>query len=117
MLEIIALSYISFSELQKVDQTITPQWAENNTEEFNKTLYSLGMDTSIPYDWQRNIPHRNRFNEVVTCDRIVGNELTTKEWINSGYASQEAIDKSRHNRILIDLYRMKGLVESVGMEN
>ena len=117
MLEIIALSYISFSELQKVDQTITPQWAENNTEEFNKTLYSLGMDTSIPYDWQRNIPHRNRFNEVVTCDRIVGNERTDKEWINSGYASQEAIDKSKHNKILVDLYRMKGLVESVGMEN
>lgn len=117
MLEIIALSYISFSELQKVDQTITPQWAENNTEEFNKTLYSLGMDTSIPYDWQRNIPHRNRFNEVVTCDRIVGNERTCKEWVNSGYASQEAVDKSKHNKILVDLYRMKGLVESVGMEN
>lgn len=117
MLEIIALSYISFSELQKVDNTITPEWAENNTEEFNKTLYSLGMDTSIPYDWQRNIPHRNRFNEVVTCDRIVGNELTTKEWIHSGHASQEAIDKASRSRLLVDLYRQKGLVESVGMEN
>lgn len=113
MLEIIALSYISFSELQKVDNTITPEWAENNIEEFNKILYSLGMDIEIPYDWQRNIPHRNRLNEVVRCDRIVGNERLDKDWINSGYASIEAKDKSRSNRLLVDLYRMKGLVESV----
>ena len=112
MLEIVALNYISFSELQKVDTSITPEWAENNIDKFNEILNDLGMDISIPYDWQRNIPHRNRFNEIVTCDRIVGNELTTKEWINSGHASQEAIDKAKRSRLLVDLYRMKGLVES-----
>lgn len=111
MLEIIALSYISFSELQKVDNTITPEWAENNIEEFNKILYSLGMDTEIPYDWQRNIPHRNRLNEVVRCDRIVGNERLDKDWINSGYASIEAKDKSLKSKLLTDLYRIRGLVE------
>ena len=117
MLEIVALSYISFSELQKVDTSITPEWAENNIDKFNEILRSIGVDTEIPYDWQRNIPHRNRFNEIVTCDRIVGNELTTKEWVESGYASQEAIDKSKRNKLLTDIYRMKGLVESVEMEN
>lgn len=113
MLEIIALSYISFSELKRVDEKITPSWAENNIEEFNSILYQLGMDTEIPYDWQRNIPHRNQLNEVVRCDRIVGNSRLDKDWINSGYASVEAKDKSLRSKLLIDLYRMKGLVESV----
>jgi len=117
MLEIVALSYISFSELQKVDTSITPEWAENNIDKFNEILNDLGMDISIPYDWQRNIPHRNRFNEIVTCDRIVGNERIDKGWVESGYASQEAIDKASRSRLLVDLYRQKGLVESVGMEN
>ena len=94
MLEIVALNYISFSELQKVDTSITPEWAENNIDKFNEILNDLGMDISVPYDWQRNIPHRNRFNEIVTCDRIVGNERTDKGWVESGYASQEAIDKA-----------------------
>ena len=51
MLEIVALSYISFSELQKVDTSITPEWAENNIDKFNEILTSVGMDSSIPYDW------------------------------------------------------------------
>ena len=114
MLEIIALSYISFSEIQKVDKKITPEWAEANIEKFHEVLYSLGMDTEIPYDWQHNIQHRNRFNEIVTCDRIVGNQRTDQEWVDSGYASREAIDKSKRSSLLTDLYRMKGLVQSKG---
>lgn len=114
MLEIIALSYISFSEIQKVDKSITPEWAESNIERFHSILHNLGMDMEIPYDWQRNIQHRNRFNEIVTCDRIVGNSRTDKEWVESGYASLEAIDKSKKSKLLTDLYRMKGLVQSKG---
>jgi hypothetical protein len=112
MLNIIALRYISFSEIQRTNPEVTPEYAKSNLEEFHKILYQLGLDTSIPYDWQVNIPHRNFFNQVVTCDRIVGNELTTPEWISSGLASQEAIDRSKNNKILIDLYRLKGMVES-----
>lgn len=111
MLNIIALSYISFSEIQKVNPKVTPTWAKNNLTEFHNILKELGMDISVPYDWQVNIQHRNRFNEVVTCDRIVGNELTSKDWVNSGYASREAVDKSKRSKLLIDLYRMKGLVQ------
>lgn len=111
MLNIIALSYISFSEIQKVNPKVTPTWAKNNLTEFHTILKELGMDISVPYDWQVNIQHRNRFNEVVTCDRIVGNELTSKDWVNSGYASREAVDKAKKSKLLIDLYRMKGLVQ------
>lgn len=111
MLNIIALSYISFSEIQKVNPKVTPTWAKNNLTEFHTILKELGMDISVPYDWQVNIQHRNRFNEVVTCDRIVGNELTSKDWVNSGHASREAVDKAKKSKLLIDLYRMKGLVQ------
>lgn len=111
MLNIIALRYISFSEIQKTNPEITPDWAKNNIEEFHNILFQLGMDISIPYDWQVNIPHRNYFNEVAICDRIVGNERLDRDWLESGLASREAKDKAQHNHLLIDLYRMKGLVD------
>ena len=60
---------------------------------------------------QENLQHRNRFNEVVICDRYVGNERTDKEWLNSGYASQEAKDKATGSKMLADLYRLRGAVE------
>jgi len=47
----------------------------------------------------------------VTCDRFVGNERTDKEWIESGYASREAKDKSSGSKLLTDIYRQKGMVE------
>ena len=113
MLNIVALRYISFSEINKVDKTITPEWASKNPEAFNTILYNLGMDISIPYDWQVNIQHRNYFNEVVTCDRIVGNERLDKEWLEGNkLASTEAKDKARKSKLVIDLYRLKGMVES-----
>ena len=40
-----------------------------------------------------------------------GYERTDKEWIESGYASREAKDKASNNRLLNDLYRMKGYLE------
>lgn len=112
MLNIIALRYISFSEINKVDPSITPEWASKNKEKFDKLLYDLGLDTSIPYDWQVNIRHRNYFNEVVTCDRIVGNERLDCSWLETKLASVEAKDKARNSKLVIDLYRLKGMVES-----
>lgn len=111
MLNIIALRYISLSEIQKTNPEITLAWIENNPEQFKVILFELGLDTSIPWDWQENIPHRNFFNEVVTCDRWVGNERTDKVWIESGNASLEAKDKSKGNKLIIDLYRQRGLVD------
>lgn len=111
MLNIVALVYISLSEIQKIRPEVNPQWIKNHKKEFQLILHSLGMNTDIPYDHQEKVQHRNRFNEVVLCDRFVGNERTDQEWVQSGYASQEAIDKSKNNRLLIDLYRQKGMVD------
>ena len=111
MLKITALSYISLSEINKVRPEIDSNWINKNQGEFKDILFQLGLDTNVPWDYQENIQHRNRFNEVVICDRWVGNERTDKEWIYSGLASREAKDKSTNNKLVTDLYRLKGLVD------
>ena len=111
MLNIVALRYISLSEINKVQPEVNRKWIENNPEEFNKILFELGVDVSVPYEYQDHLQHRNFFNEVVVCDRVVGNERQDLEWLESGFASIEAKDKSKGLRLLVDLYRLRGLVE------
>lgn len=111
MLKISALVYISFSELQQFNRNISPEWAAENPEEFKKVLWDVGLDTNVPWDYQTMQQHRNRFEQEVICDRIVGNERIDTEWINSGYASVAAKDKAAGNHLVLDLYRLKGLIE------
>jgi hypothetical protein len=110
-MQIAALIFVSMSELALVMPDITYDWVDNNPEEFNKILHDLGMNVNQPIDMQETIQHRNRFDKIVTCSRWVGNERTDKDWVNSGYASQAAIDKSKDNKLLNDLYRLRGAVE------
>ena len=110
-ISICALSIVSASEIAKVMPEFTYQWAEDNPSTFKAMLWELGMDVNMPYECQENIQHRNRFEEVVQCDRWVGNERIDADWVQSGLASYEAISKASGNRILTDIFRMKGLVE------
>ena len=110
-MNIAALCIVSVSELAKVKPEITYDWIEDNRDEFLDILYSIGMNTKQPIERQENLHHRNRFNELVVCDRYVGNERIDKEWLASGYASQEAKDKSLNNKMLNDLYRLQGRTE------
>lgn len=110
-MNIAALCIVSVSELAKVKPEITYDWIENNRDEFLDILYSIGMNTKQPIERQENLYHRNRFNELVVCDRYVGNERLDREWLASGYASQEAKDKSLNNKMLNDLYRLQGRTE------
>lgn len=112
MLQIAAIVYVSLSEIQTVAPWVTEDFIENNKEVFDKMLFDLGIDMNYPYETQV-VTHRNRFNNLITCPRYVGNERTDPEWINSTYASVEAIDKSKNSRLLTDCYRMRGMVESV----
>lgn len=111
MLNIVALRYISLSEINKIRPEVNKNWIDKNPEEFNKILFELGVDTSVPYEYQENLQHRNYFNEVVISDRVVGNERQDTDWLESGHASIEAKDKSLKSNLLTDLYRMKGLVD------
>ena len=111
-LKIAAICYLSLSEIQTVDPSITEDFIQNNPKDFEKILYELGMDVyNYPVD-EQELTHRNRFGNIITCKRWVGNERTDKEWLNTPYSSPEARDKSLNNKILTDLYMARGLVES-----
>lgn len=110
-MQITALCIISVSELAKVLPEITYKWIEEHPHEFQDILYGLGANISQPIEYQPEILHKNRFNELVQCDRYVCNERSDAEWINSGYASHEAKDKATGNKMILDMYRLKGLAE------
>lgn len=111
-LKIAAICYISLSEIQTVAPWINQDFISNNKDIFDRMLYDLGMDLQIPYEVQ-DVTHRNKFGNVITCQRYVGNERVDKDWVGSGYCSVEARDKSLNNSLLTDLYRQKGMTESV----
>ncbi len=111
--KILALVYVSSSEIAKV----IPDWDEVKAMEdpamFNLMLFELGIDPKFPIELQLNYQHRNRFDEVVICSRWVGHERQDKEWINSGYASKEAVDKAKNSRLLDSSYRSRAFTTDV----
>ena len=110
MSSIIALVYISLSELQTIDPKYTEEWVDGSEQELLGVLHGLGMDINKP--WERQVvEHRNRFGNINTGSRWVGNERIDKEWIESGHASQEAHDKASGSKLIFDLYRMRGMTE------
>lgn len=109
--EIAAVSRISLSEIQKVKPEITLEWCENNQEQLRTILYNLGMDTKYLIDWQY-VTHRNRFDEIIEGSvRFVGEERRDYAWLHSGNASVEALDRGLDNKLLCDLYRLRGHVK------
>ena len=106
--QIVAMVIVSESEIQKVIPNFNESFEQNKTQ-FESILWELGIDITKPYIKQKGLRHRNRLNEVVKCTRYLGEERLDMEWINSGYASQEAKDKYSSNHILDDLYRSKYL--------
>lgn len=108
---IVAYCIISESELILGYPEYNSDMYINDKTKFESILYSLGLDTSLAYTRQDNLWHRNRLNKVVLCSRYLGEERQDKEWIASGYASQEAIDKASKNKILEDLYRTRNLTK------
>lgn len=110
-MQIIALCIISMSEIAKVIPDITYKWIDENETKFYRMLHELGMDTRLNIERQEQIMHRNRLGEIRECDRWVGQERIDKQWLASGYATQEAIDKASGNRLILDIYRLKGQVE------
>lgn len=105
---IVAQVIVSESELARV----IPEYSyelESDTERFNQIMHDLGINISMPVLRQDGLQHRNRFNEVVVCSRWIGQERLDKEWLKSGYASKEAIDKAGGSKIVESLYREKCL--------
>lgn len=106
---IVAQVIISESELVKAIPKYDASFETTFPEEFKSLLWSLGLDTNEKYTRQDKLMHRNRFNEAVLCSRWVGEERQDSQWISSGYASREAVDKYSGSAILDDLYRQKNM--------
>ena len=110
---IVALVYVSESELVKAFPGYSAEWETTQPGLFSQILYSFGLNTAQPYHRQDAIQHRNKLNEIVTCSRWVGNERHDDEWIALGFASREALDRHKNNRLLDDSYRMRGMTQDV----
>lgn len=104
---IYAAAYVSESELKMLDSDYQASWEQTAPLHFKDLLWTLGLNVNQEYQRQDGIPHRNKLNNIVVCSRWVGNERYDQEWIQSGYASQEAIDRDKNNSILDSLYREK----------
>jgi hypothetical protein len=110
---IVALSIVSESEIAMLFPEYDGSYKFDERPDFNKILFSLGVDTSQRVEVQDNLQHRNRLNQVVICRRYVGQERLDAEWLTSGYASREALDKASGSRLMEDVYRAKGLTQDM----
>lgn len=108
MSDIVAIRIVSLSELYKADPKFTEKYAMENEAELKQVLHNSGIDLNQPYEHQFN-QHRNYFNEIYHGSRWMGLERIDAEWLQSGLASREAKDKAKGNKLLVDLYRSKGL--------
>jgi len=108
---IVATVIISESEIKQAIPDYDASFESEKPTYFRKILYELGLDTTLTFIRQDGLWHRNRLNEKVLCSRYVGEERQDDDWIKSGYASQEAVDKYSRNKILEDMYRTKSLTK------
>lgn len=110
--DIAAYVLVSEAELFHVNPEYSVNWFydELQKKKLDKLLHSFGMDTQYKYDLQEVTQHRsNLLGKVCTCRRYFGYERQDLEWINSGYASREALDKFKSNRLVDEMYFQKGL--------
>lgn len=108
---IVALVYVSESELIAAIPDYSASWETEYPEKFKDILHGLGMNTEQTVERQDAVWHRNRLGKNTFCSRWVGNERHDEEWISSGYASKEAMDRSKNSSILDSLYRAKNLTK------
>lgn len=101
--------HISQSEVSYLYPDYEFNWNEERLDDLNSILFDLGMDTKQHWEFQDVSQHRNRMNQVVTCNRYYGVERSDTEWLQSGYASTAAKDKALNSRMLDDCYRSKAL--------
>ncbi len=101
---------VSESEIAMLYPEYNISWLMEEIDDLKTVLWDMGMDTvNENFELSEIVQHRNRLGKVVTCGRYVGIQRSDDDWLNSGYATQDAIDKARNSRMTDDLYRMKGL--------
>ena len=106
---IAAVVHVSESEIAFALPDYDASWEDNKPSYFEKVLWNFGLDTNKSYIRQDAVWHRNKMNQIVFCSRWYGVERGDSEYLNSGHASQMALDRAKSSGILEDLYRSKGL--------
>ena len=109
--DIAATLHISESELTRADGSYSYTWHTMNRGRLNSVLFHLGMDTNRGYTLQPTCLHVNRLGDRVTCQRYYGNERLDNKWLESGYASLAATDKSSGGELIEDLYSSRMMTE------
>lgn len=101
---------VSETEVAMVYPEYTSDWLVENIDDLKTVLWDLGMDTvNENFTLSEVVQHRNRLGKIVTSGRYIGIQRSDDEWLRSGYATQEAIDKARNSPMTDDLYRSRGL--------
>jgi hypothetical protein len=95
------LRIISESELQLI-QGWRYDAPEEHAEDFKQLLWNLGCNVHSGIELQSNT-HRNNLGNVVSCRRWVCFERSDKEWLESGYASRDALNEYSGSSLLVDL--------------
>ena len=106
---IAAVLHVSESEIHAAYPNYVAAWETDTPTVFTNVLWNFGLNTKQEYIRQDGLQHRNRLGKVVTCSRWYGSERSDVEWLNSGHASQAALDRSKNNHILDDSYRIRHL--------
>lgn len=106
---IAAVVHVSESEVIQVLPEYAASLETENKPKLEQVLFDLGLNVNQDYIRQDGIQHRNRLGQIVTCSRWYGSERNDVEWLNSGYASQAAVDRNKNNRLLDDSYRVRHL--------
>lgn len=81
---------ISVDDIKKIVPQFDISWLENNKNDARALLWRLGLDTDYSVEVQKGLTHRTMLCGISNCDRILSVERTDKEWLLSGYASEEA---------------------------
>jgi hypothetical protein len=110
------MAYVIFSasELVKHYKDWHTGLLETQRADVNTLFRNLGGDTSRGIEVQEGLQHRNKFNEVVTCDRYVMLERTDKAWITSEWCSFDNKMENSDPEVVKDIVKMKrGKVDRV----
>lgn len=86
--------HISWHYVSETDLVLLKDWYYDlpveRPKHFRNLLFLLGADPN--YDWdERFCIHRNRQGEIVRSRRFEFVERSDEAWLNSGFASEEAV--------------------------
>ena len=98
--------------ISETDLLASPDY-DGSVASRNKILFKLGVDTSLPIEVLK-CSHRNLQGKVVEGNLFMGFERLDKEWVKSGWASDEAFLASSNDPTLAkEVHEMNQGVYSV----